>query len=156
MYRSALIALDREDEAGSELMGARCRALAIDGEMAIHLVHVRTPLPRSYLAQMPKNWDLNDQSGAKRWLRDYAAHHEISTSLAGVHAPSGSIAREVVKLARSLEAEVICVTAHRLDLGRLLLGTNTHAIVRDAPCDVIVVRQSRDQKRHRLTGNRAP
>lgn len=148
MYRSALIALDREDEAGSELMGTRCRALVSmsggGGEIALHLVHVRTPLPRSYLAQMPKNWELNEQSDAESWLREYAEHHGLSASLAGVHASSGSIAREVVKLAKSLEVETICVTAHRLDLGRLLLGTNTHAIVRDAPCDVIVVRQSRD------------
>ncbi|MBD2842726.1 universal stress protein [Erythrobacter rubeus] len=140
MYRSALIALDREDEAGSKLMGGRCRALIAGPEVAIHLVHVRTPLPRSYLAELPKNWEANEQSSAEKWLTDFAERYGLSVSLAGVHAPYGSIAREVVKLAEALEVETICVTAHKLDLGRLLLGTNTHAIVRDAPCDVIVVR----------------
>lgn len=142
MYRSALVALDREDEAGSGLMGARCHALLGDREIAFHLVYVRTALPRSYMAQMPKNWEANERSNTESWLREYAEQHGLSASLAGVYAPSGSIAREVVKLAESLDVDTICVTAHRLDLGRLLLGTNTQAIVRDAPCDVIVVRKS--------------
>ncbi|WP_454599437.1 universal stress protein [Qipengyuania sp. SM2507] len=34
----------------------------------------------------------------------------------------------------------IVVAAHRKNIGRLILGSNAHAIMRDAPCDVLLVR----------------
>jgi len=34
----------------------------------------------------------------------------------------------------------IVVAAHRKNIGRLIFGSNAHAIMRDAPCDVLLVR----------------
>ncbi|KPQ20684.1 MAG: universal stress protein family protein [Porphyrobacter sp. HL-46] len=140
MYRSLLIALDTQDEAGARLMAARCATRLVSPECAVHLAYVRTPLPRSYRREMPKNWEANERAEAEQWLRNFAEHAEISASVAGIHSPVGSVAQEVTRLAAALGIEAICVTAHRMDPGRFLLGTNTQAIVRDALCDVIVVR----------------
>ena len=140
MYRSILIALDREDEAGCRLMADRCRERFGGPLTAIHLAYVRTRLPRSYLQQLPKHWEADDRADAQRWLRALAEITGLSASLAGVHSPSSPASREVTALAAALGVEAICVLAHRIDLGRALLGTSTHAIVRDALCDVIVMR----------------
>jgi nucleotide-binding universal stress UspA family protein len=140
MYASALIALDREDEAGSRLMASRLRAFLSHRPLALHLVHVRTPLPRSYLADLPAHWETRDRAETENWLRTFAAENGFTEALESVNAPAGSIAREVVSLAAKLGVEAIMAAAHRFDFARRLLGTNTHAISRDAPCDVIVVR----------------
>ena len=144
MYRSILVALDREDEPGCRLVAARCREQFTNPQTAIHFAYVRARLPRSYLQHLPKNWEANERTEAEGWLRALAEGAGLSALLAGVHSPSGTASREVNALAASLGVEAICVLAHRIDLGRLLLGTNTHAIVRDAPCDVIVLRYRPD------------
>ena len=141
MYPSVLIAIDREDEPGSQLLAARCRAFLAMGAMGLHLVHVRTPLPRSYLAELPDHWEANDRSEVEGWLRDFAKRHSLDENVIDTHAPSGSVAGEVIRLANELRVDAIFATAHRLDLGRLLLGSNIHAIARDARCDVVVVRE---------------
>jgi nucleotide-binding universal stress UspA family protein len=140
MYRSILVALDREDETGCRLMAERCRERFAGTQTAIHLAYVRTRLPRSYLQQLPKHWEVDERADAERWLRSLAESTGLSASLAGVHSPSGPASQELTALAVALGVEAICVLAHRIDLGRALLGTSTHAIVRDAPCDVVVLR----------------
>lgn len=140
MYRSILVALDREDETGCRLTADRCRELFAAPQTAVHLAYVRTRLPRSYLQQLPKHWEADDRADAERWLHSLAESTGLSASLAGVHSPSGTASRELTALAATLGVEAICVLAHRIDLGRALLGTSTHAIVRDALCDVIVLR----------------
>lgn len=144
MYSSVLIALDKEDEAGALLMASRVQSLLSDGAVDLHLVYVRTPLPQSYLAKLPQHLEANDRRDAEAWLREYSQQHGFSDQLAGAHAPVGTISREVVKLAEVLNIDAIFATAHRLDFGRILFGTNTHAIVRDAPCDVVVVRERKE------------
>lgn len=99
----------------------------------------RCPHP---IARLPRGWEAQDRSEAEAWLREFAAREALGGALAGVYAPAGSTPREVVRLAGELGVDAILVAAHRLDLGRLLLGTSTHAIARDAPCDVLVLRES--------------
>lgn len=140
-YPSILVAIDIEDEAGAQLLGRRCRSFMGTSQAALHLVTVRTPLPQSYLRQLPKDWKENARKDAEAWLVNYAKKHGFASSLAGAHAPEGTIAREVVSLAEMLDARLILVAAHKIDLGRRLLGSNTQAIVRDAPCDVLIVRE---------------
>lgn len=147
MYRSVLLALDRDDEAGCDLLAERCAGWWSGEGTALHLVHVRPQLPRSYLRELPANWEQDDRAAAEGWLRAFAEGHGLSARVAGVHSPAGAVAQEVTRLAASLEVEAICVAAHRMDLGRYLLGTSTQAIVRDAPCDVIVVRERAGQPR---------
>lgn len=52
----------------------------------------------------------------------------------------GSIAREVVRIARDTQVDLIVLAAHRPEIKDYLLGTHAAAIVRHAPCSVFVVR----------------
>lgn len=52
----------------------------------------------------------------------------------------GSIAREVVRIARDQNVDLIVLAAHRPEMKDYLLGTHAAAIVRHAPCSVFVVR----------------
>ena len=56
----------------------------------------------------------------------------------------GSIAREVVRIARDCQVDLIVLAAHRPELKDYLLGTHAAAIVRHAPCSVFVVREQDD------------
>ncbi|KPP88117.1 universal stress protein [Erythrobacter sp. HL-111] len=140
MYAHVLVAIDLEDEAGSAVVMGRAAALSQEAGARLTLVHVRPDLPVSYARALPETWDLQQQQAAERELEGLAAAAGCGERVAGVFAPAGSVAREVGALARRLGVDAILVGAHRMDLGRMVLGTQTGAIVRDAPCDVVVVR----------------
>jgi nucleotide-binding universal stress UspA family protein len=53
--------------------------------------------------------------------------------------PCGGAATELVEAARSADADLLIV-GRRSALKRALLGSVSEAVVRDAPCDVLVVR----------------
>ena len=125
MYRSLLIALDTQDEAGARLMAARCATRLVSPECAVHLAYVRTPLPRSYRREMPKNWEANERAEAEQWLRNFAEHAEISASVAGISfRRSDRSRRKVTRLAAALGIEDnLCHPAIGMDPGRSWLGT---------------------------------
>ncbi|QIQ86885.1 universal stress protein [Erythrobacter sp.] len=140
MFERVLVALDLDDAAGARVLMARAAALARKFGTRLTLVHVRPDLPRSYARALPDAWDMGEQEAAERELEGLAAAHGCGASLDGVFAPAGTVAREITRLAVKLDADAILVGAHRMDLGRVMLGTQTTAITRDAPCDVLVVR----------------
>ena len=54
--------------------------------------------------------------------------------------PVGDPAAELVEAARELEADLIVLGRRSRSLRRLVLGSVSDAVVRRAPCDVLVVR----------------
>jgi len=140
MYERVLVAVDLDDPVGSRILMRRARALADETGARLTLVHVRPDLPHSYARALPDGWDLDQQALAERELEGLASSDGCSASVDGVFAPAGSIAREVNAIAAKLDIDAVLVGAHRMDFGRMVLGTQTTAIARDAPCDVVVVR----------------
>lgn len=141
MYQMVLAALDRDDPTGSSLIARRCASLANQCRCEFALVHVRLLLPESYTRHLPHHWETDEIFETQSWLRQLARDNGFDDRLSSVGAPGGSIAGEVVCLAREMAADLIVVAAHRMSVGRIIMGTNTNAIVRDAPCDVLVVRE---------------
>lgn len=142
MYRKIVAAIDCEDDEGSELVLRRCAALARHFGGKVSLVHVRLHVPEAYTRHLPAHWEVDEARRTKDMLRDLAREHLPDDHLATLHAPSGSIARRVIEAADELQADVIVVAAHKATLGRMVLGSNANAIMRDAQCDVLIVRQS--------------
>jgi nucleotide-binding universal stress UspA family protein len=54
--------------------------------------------------------------------------------------PVGDPAAELVDTARALEADLVVLGRRSRSLRRLVLGSVSDAVVRRAPCDVLVVR----------------
>ncbi|GAA5049491.1 universal stress protein [Erythrobacter westpacificensis] len=142
MYARLLAAIDREDEQGTRLIASRCAALANTMGASVSLIHVRLQPPASYGRHLPWQWEADEAKEVRGWLQELARTHAFEDRLSGTFAPSGSVSREVAARARELGSDVIMVAAHRATLGRILLGSTAHAIMRDAPCDVLLVRDS--------------
>ena len=140
MYSRALVAFDRYDEEGSAIVAARSGRLAQAWDCELLFAFVRPQLPDAYYHRLPEGWAHEERLDCEKWLKRLALEHHLKDQVTGVFAPSGSVAEEITKLARKKSVDAILVGAHRMGLGRLILGSNTHAIIRDAPCDVIVIR----------------
>ena len=69
----------------------------------------------------------------------YAGSSSVAKSRPGIWSPAGEPANELLEAARVLEADLL-VVERRNALKRALLGSPSAAVVRGAPCDVLVVR----------------
>ena len=57
----------------------------------------------------------------------------------------GEAASEIVRVAKEKEVDLIVVSSHgRTGLGRILFGSTAEAIVRHAPCPVLVVKPANE------------
>lgn len=56
------------------------------------------------------------------------------------HVSSGSPRDEILKAAKTTEADLIVIASHHPDITTYLLGSNAAAIVRHAKCSVLMVR----------------
>jgi nucleotide-binding universal stress UspA family protein len=94
-----------------------------------------------------------------------AARQQLELALAAASVPGdvavtvGPPGRSIVRLAEQVRAELVVVgTAGRTGIDRILLGSVAEAVVRDAPCSVLVVRPAaaaRRARRRRVRGKAA-
>lgn len=54
----------------------------------------------------------------------------------------GSVYREILRIAREIDADLIVMASHRPEMKDYLIGPNAARIVRHATCSVLVVRDS--------------
>jgi nucleotide-binding universal stress UspA family protein len=60
----------------------------------------------------------------------------------------GEAASEIVRVAKDQAVDLIVISSHgRTGLGRILFGSTAEAVVRHAPCPVLVVKPSREEAR---------
>jgi nucleotide-binding universal stress UspA family protein len=140
MYKRLLAAIDRTDPVGTDLIGQRCKTLVDASGPSIALIHVRLSLPESYVRHLPPQWEADEFIETENWLRHIAMDHGFAAHLSDVFPPTGNVASEVTQIATNIGADLIIVAAQRATIGRRILGSNAHAIMRDAPCDVLIVR----------------
>lgn len=75
------------------------------------------------------------------WGRRWTEATGASAPPLEVEVRAGAPAREILRAAKVLDAELIAVGTHgRSGLKRLVLGSVAEAVLRDAPCPVLVVR----------------
>jgi universal stress protein A len=91
--------------------------------------------------------DITDQleNSAERELPKIAEREEfagLETEELIVH---GEAASEIVRVARERKVDLIVVSSHgRTGLGRILFGSTAEAVVRHAPCPVLVVKPTQE------------
>jgi universal stress protein A len=68
----------------------------------------------------------------KNWRRNVTIEREVVT---------GTPAKEIARFAREKEADMIIVGTHgRTGLARVLMGSTAESLLREAPCQVLVVK----------------
>jgi nucleotide-binding universal stress UspA family protein len=119
------------------------RALERSAEIAgyassVTLVNVAPPLYPKSRSGIPDPRALADGKRLLEEARDELARRHVR---ADVVEPVGEAAEALVDAARDLHADLVILGTHgRGAVGRLLHGSVSEAVIREAPCDVMVVR----------------
>ena len=132
---------------GTELATHAAIRLANSAECELHLVYVeRLPRYQAYAPISVRHLERELHEGAERaglerlWELDRNVRIAGGT-VAGAHLRIGEVAKEVVGLAEELEVDLIVMgTRGRSVIGRALMGSVSHSVVRHAHCPVVVAR----------------
>jgi nucleotide-binding universal stress UspA family protein len=151
MYRHILVALDGSPEAEQVL--PHTEALANQFNADLFLLQAVTPPERLLAAAMdPTTGAVSDpeslleaeeaeEEDAQRYLKRVAARLEAGGLRVAVEAPEADAADVIVERAREKGIDLLAMTTHgRSGLGRLVFGSVAEAVLRHAPCPVLLVR----------------
>ena len=92
--------------------------------------------------------DIADQleDSAERELPKFAECEECSGLAVEELIVHGEAASEIVRVAKERSVDLIVVSSHgRTGLGRILFGSTAEAVVRHAPCPVLVVKPAKEE-----------
>jgi len=86
-----------------------------------------------------------DRAAAVEYLDGVAARLRQHNLTVTTEHPEGAAAEEIVKRARELQVTLILMTTHgRSGLGRVIFGSVADAVIRHAPCPVLLVHVTHD------------
>jgi len=155
MYEHLLVALDGSSAAEQVLVHAE--ALAVAFHSTITLLRA-TVSAETLLAQTATSGgalgDVGafvdptpildaDRDAAVEYLNDVVARLRQHKLTVNTEHPEGPPAEEIVKRATELGVSLILMTTHgRSGLGQIVFGSTADAVLRHAPCPVLLVRVS--------------
>jgi len=127
-------------------------SLARTFEASIICIHVIEPMvPTVGYSGMTEPLpiaDISDQleDSAERELPKIAEGEECAGLEIEELIVHGEAASEIVRVARDRKVDLIVISSHgRTGLGRILFGSTAEAVVRHAPCPVLVVKPPQDE-----------
>ena len=141
MANIVLTAVDLHDREQDREIVRRAAGLAALDEAALHLAHV-VPTPGSsfILPYVPEDRKSDVQADARHGLERLGETVRETIEVADIHVLEGTIYAAVLELAKSINADLIVIGAHRPQLVDFLLGPNSARIARHASCSVYIVR----------------
>ena len=142
-FRTIVCPVDFSDNSLSAL--GLARHIAADAQGVIHLVHaVPTVLPESEAEEAYRG----EEAETAARLRAVAEERLVGVEYK-VHVPVGVTAEAVTDVATTLNADLVVIATHgRHGLSRFFLGSAADAIIRRAPCPVLVVRFPHEDDQH--------
>jgi universal stress protein A len=139
-YRHILIALDLGADCAA--VGQRGVELARQSGAMVSLIHVieHVPLDPGNELLVAQDLDLERQMLDNARARLSALAVELGVPEAAQGVETGSMRREILRVAGELAADLIVVGSHGRHGLALLLGSTANAVLHGAACDVLAVR----------------
>ena len=142
MFKTILVPVDLAEVAASRPALKQARTLATMTDARVSLVYVSSILPISYLEYVPRGAAHEEHKRYEEQIRQMADEMGLPPDRVTTSVRAGSVYQEVLDEAKSVQADLIVIGSHRPTMATYLLGSNAAAIVRHAPCSVLVVRDA--------------
>jgi nucleotide-binding universal stress UspA family protein len=147
--RSILLPTDFSESANYALFHAASLARTFGASiLCVHVIEQIVPtVGYSGMTEPLPIADIADQleDSAERELPKFAEREECAGLEVEELIVHGEAASEIVRVAKERSVDLIVVSSHgRTGLGRILFGSTAEAIVRHAPCPVLVVKPAKE------------
>ncbi|WP_032139410.1 universal stress protein [Rickettsia tamurae] len=141
IFKNILIPIDLNDKKSIKGILSKALMLATNFQAKLHFVYVipefGTKMFEDYL---PKNWRTEKKEKYKAQIKELIKQYipdEIETDY---YIGSGAVYDEIIKHSNEIKADLIIISAVRLQLKDYMLGPNASKIVRHSDISVLVVR----------------
>jgi universal stress protein A len=131
---SVLYAAEMAEKFGAELI-----LLHVIQDLALVMPDavMPTPIPAPDIQQLTES--------ARTAIGELVTRHNLDRLKPRVEIRYGSPAAEIVEAAKSLNADLLCISTHgRGGLAHFLLGSVAEKVIRQSPCPVLTVRPKHD------------
>lgn len=108
-------------------------------EASFTVIHIVYPLPGFVTAELSENFALKALDEVKTELEALVSKYGLDPSTEVV-VRSGSPQHEIVSFAEEEAVDLIIIASHKPNVADYLLGSVAAAVVRHAPCSVLVKR----------------
>jgi len=139
-YKHILVAIDLTQEVDTVL--AQAIELGKQNNSTLSLVNVVEHTASVYDAELgfPETPNIEQQLNAKATESLKKVKEKYNITNAKSYIRSGSAKREIIDLAKELDADMIVVGSHGRHGLQLLLGSTANGVLHLASCDVLAVR----------------
>jgi nucleotide-binding universal stress UspA family protein len=147
-YRSILVPIEFDDP--SLIVLAMARQIA-DKRATLHLFHVVPKLPAFGEPDISPIEHTSEDEKALAMLKEIANRHlgGVKHEIHLARAAPRSLAKAVVGLATQVDADLIVLKTHgRKGLSHLILGSVAEEVVRTAPCPVLTLSPTAQERMH--------
>ena len=134
-----LLPIDLAHSEKAEEILKEAKKLAEGRDVSLMVVHILSPLPGFVTAELPEDFAHRAVDDAKTQLLDMIKTHKLGPSTE-VLIRSGNPQHEIVSLAKEKGIDLIIIASHKPGMADYLLGSVAAAVVRHAPCSVLVKR----------------
>lgn len=143
MYHKILVPLDGSALAETAIPHAKLLAAATRARLELIRISVLRFLQQLDAGSFTVQEEA-DRGEAESYLQDWQQRLEPQGFEVGYQVLSGSVAEEIVKHARQIQADLIVMSTHGRTGTRLwAYGSVAYGVLRNAPCSVLVVRAPR-------------
>ncbi|MCF6345133.1 MAG: universal stress protein [Thiomicrorhabdus sp.] len=143
-YQRILVATDFSEQSMMALMKATTLAERFNAKLELlHVIEIPIypVLEDVAVMGMPVLWDeelaKNIQNNADAQLKKVAHQFDIAHFMSATGNPSD----EIITLAKVNNIDLIVMGFHGLSGIKKLIGSTTHSVINDAPCDVLAIKQ---------------
>lgn len=141
MFKTLLLAVDINDVQGAARSAQAAQNMAVAEGALLHILNV---VPDSGMAivgaAMSKDQTKQAMAAARAELEDWTAKTISPGIRTELHVTHGTVYDQILKLAKSVNADGIFVGAHRPELRDYLIGPNSARVARHAQQSVFVIR----------------
>ncbi len=118
---------------------AEAKKIAANREVSLTVIHIISPMPGLLSAELPAGFAERVASEVEARVSALVKEHNLDPSTEVV-VRSGVPQHEIVSIAKEQSADLIIIASHKPGIADYLLGSVAAAVVRHAPCSVLVKR----------------
>lgn len=140
MTQRILVPIDLEHESASRNIAAVATTIANSEQAPVTLMTVVEAPPVLVSQYLPRRYEEGLHKSTQEKLDDMAASMTVAAGPVETIVRFGSVYREILAGAESLQADLIVMGSHNPTVGDYLLGGNAARVLRHADCSIFVVR----------------
>jgi nucleotide-binding universal stress UspA family protein len=140
MYKRILVPIDLADVELAKPAIATAVMMAKESNGLVRLINVLPITPVMLAEYVPPDFEAQQRAAAEEAIVIVARETGLDPARVSTVVRQGSIDREILDEAKSIDADLIVMSSHRSGMRTYFLGSNAGHVVRYAGCSVLVVR----------------